>query len=97
MGGVLESPNMSLIRVITQTGPGGVITTILAYGTARYWLPNITRNELVLGAAVTGFLFILILELFSKPAISFLSFPIILQVKKEIEDLNQELLDKFSI
>jgi len=76
---------MSLIRIITQTGPGGVITTILTYGTASYWLPDLARSELVFSAAVTGFLFMLILELLSKPAISFLSFPIILQVKRDME------------
>jgi len=88
---------MSLIRIITQTGPGGVITTILTYGTASYWLPDLARSELVFSAAVTGFLFMLILELLSKPAISFLSFPIILQVKRDMEKKNSQenFIDKY--
>lgn len=86
---------MSLIRIITQSGPGGVITTILSYGTARYWLPDVARTELVLGAAVAGFLFILLLELFSKQAILFVSFPVILRVKREMESDQDRFINTY--
>lgn len=81
---------MSLIRIITQTGPGGIVVSILAYSTGKYWFPNIARNELALIAATFGFIFGLILKLLSKEAISFVSFPIIVRAKREIDKKNDQ-------
>jgi len=81
---------MSLIQIITQAGPGGTVVSILAYSVGKYWFPTITRNELVLAAAVSGFIFGLILKLLSKQAILFISFPIILKAKKEIDKKNDQ-------
>lgn len=81
---------MSLIRIIVQAGPGGTVVSILAYSTGKYWFPNTARDELVLAAAVLGFIFGLILKLLSKQAISFLSFPIIVRAKREINRKNDQ-------
>jgi len=81
---------MSLIRIITQAGPGGTVVTILSYVIGKYWFPDIARSELVLAAAVSGFLFALILKLLSKQAIAFISFPVILRAKREIEEKNNQ-------
>lgn len=64
--------------------------TILAYFTGEYWFPSTARNELVLAAAVFGFIFGLLLKLLSKQAISFLSFPIIVRAKREIDRKNNQ-------
>jgi len=81
---------MSLIRIITQAGPGATVVSILSYLTGKYWFPDLARNELVLTAAVFGFLFGLILKLLSKQAIFFVSFPIIVQAKREIDEKNDQ-------
>ncbi|WP_135824486.1 hypothetical protein [Halorussus ruber] len=62
--------------------------SVLAYSIGKYWFPNITRNELVLAAAVSGFIFALVLKLLSKQAIGFISFPIILRAKRSIDEKN---------
>ncbi|QRY22821.1 MULTISPECIES: hypothetical protein [Halobacterium] len=64
--------------------------TILSYLIGNYWFPDIARNELVLAAAVFGFLFALILNLLSKQAIAFISFPFILRAKRDIEEKNSQ-------
>lgn len=86
----LQPNSMTLIRIITQAGPGATIVTVLVYSVGKYWFPDIARNELVLAAAVFGFLFGLILKLLSKQAISFISFPIIVRAKRKIEEKNNQ-------
>lgn len=61
---------------------------LLTYLLVSYWMPGLTRNSAVLLAASVAFFYILIIELLSKPAVSFLSFPIILRVKKEVDEKN---------
>lgn len=86
----IATSSVSLIRIITQAGPGGTVVSILAYSIGKYWFPNIARNELVLAAAVFGFMFGLILKLLSKQAIFFVSFPIIVRAKREIDKKNDQ-------
>ena len=64
--------------------------SVLAYSIGKYWFPSIARNELVLTAAVFGFLFTLVLKLLSKQAISFISFPIIVGAKRSIDKKNDQ-------
>lgn len=77
---------MSLVRVITQGGPGGILLFLYLSGSCWIWMENWTRFILLFPAVVIAFLFPLLIELLSDITISFISYPVIKEVKKEIDE-----------
>ena len=77
---------MSLIRVVTQGGPGGILLLLYIIGSGYIWSGSIDTRAVVFVAVVAAFLLPLYVELDSDRAIRFISYPIIKQSKEQIDD-----------
>lgn len=77
---------MSLVRVVTQGGPGGIVLFFYLYGSFKFWVPSKSRFTLIFIAVVLAYLLPLLIELLSDQAISFISYPIIKDAKRKIDE-----------
>lgn len=98
---------MNMRDAVAQGGPGASLLFLYIYASLYLWIPSINQGPRIFIAASAAFVFSVSLELGSDAAIAFISFPIILRTKREIDEVSdggefywsdedqQDKLDKF--
>ena len=76
---------MSLIRVVTQGGPGGVLLMLYVIGSGYIWTGTVDNRVVIFVAVLAGFVLPLYISLDSDRTIRFIAYPIIAEAKREID------------